>query len=409
AERNDAYLSIGTAFAVSPTEFMTAAHVLSLSTETQAPGLFIRDRNRNVFELDQIKKYSNDRDFAVFTVKNRSGGKFLPFAKKDAEMNIAVYAAGNAYGEGVIIRDGTLTSRTPEDENGRWEWLRFSAAASPGNSGGPLLNAEGEILGVILGKSPNENLNYALPVSLVLKSPDNKAEYHGRIKYSIAVTKKTHTETHDTVITLPMEYSRFRKEMSAYVHSVSRQTMDKLIAKNHDAIFPYGKGSLPVLNKVVAAVFPNLVCEAEDGTWETYLPEKRGNTAFDKNGFMDFGTMMKMEFSYIQSPDDLPLKDIAGNSKTFMDLYLKGSPFYRNIGGEKVYITSLGNPVKRFIHTDRWGRKWIAQTWNLEFIDYTLAVFSMPVPGGMISVSQYGQTDLVNYDIMNDMKYMTDF
>ena len=191
AERTDKYVSIGTAFAISGTEFITAAHVLSLQTETQVGNLFIRDRNKNVFELDTIEKYSNDRDFVCFTVKNRPAGSFLVLSgEKNPQLNTAVYAVGNALGEGVIIRDGTLTSRTPEDENGRWEWLRFSAAASPGNSGGPLLNGQAEVLGVILRKSESENLNYALPASIIIEFQANRAEYHNRIKYSIAVTKK---------------------------------------------------------------------------------------------------------------------------------------------------------------------------------------------------------------------------
>jgi hypothetical protein len=119
--------------------------------------------------------------------------------------------------------------------------------------------------------------------------------------------------------------------------------------------------------------------------------------------------MMRIEFGYLKLPDGTSLRSIADDSKKFMDLYLKGSPMYRNIGGEKTFITSMGNPVKRFMHTDRWGRKWIVQTWNLEFSDYTVIVFSMPVPGGMISVSQFGQTDIINNDIMNDLTFMMDY
>jgi hypothetical protein len=410
ADRTDKYVSVGTAFAVSPTEFITASHVLSLQTETQAGSLFIRDRNKNVFELDTILKFSNDRDFVSFTVKNRPEGKFLVLSQnKNPELNTAVYAVGNAHGEGVIIRDGTLTSRTPEDENGRWDWLRFSAAASPGNSGGPLLNANAEVLGVILRKSENENLNYALPSSMITEFPDHKAEYHSRVKYSIAVTKKTKTAQYDNAVTLPMEYMKFRTEISRYVHSITSRTMDMLITENKNTLFPNGKGSLPVLNKVVSAVFPNLICEADDGTWETYLPEKRENATLDNNGFLNYGTMLQMEFAYLQNPDGISLRSIADNSKNFMDLYLKGSPLYRNTGDEKNYITSMGNPVRRSIHTDRWGRKWIVQLWNLEFTDYTLVVFSTPVPGGMISVSQYGQTDIINNDLMNDLKFMMDY
>src|SRR5581483_8096915 len=90
-------------------------------------------------------------------------------------LNSVVYAVGNALGTGVVIRDGLYTSDTPEDENGRWKWMRFSAAASPGNSGGPLLDQDGKVIGVVLMKSPNENLNYALPIGEVLNATSSMA------------------------------------------------------------------------------------------------------------------------------------------------------------------------------------------------------------------------------------------
>jgi hypothetical protein len=73
---------------------------------------------------------------------------------------------GNALGEGIIIRDGLYTSDTPEEREGRWKWIRFSAAASPGNSGGPLVDRKGRVIGVVLRKSPSENLNVAVTNSL---------------------------------------------------------------------------------------------------------------------------------------------------------------------------------------------------------------------------------------------------
>ncbi|HPY53987.1 MAG TPA: hypothetical protein PK505_08365, partial [Treponemataceae bacterium] len=57
-----------------------------------------------------------------------------------------VFSVGNALGDGIVIRNGVYTSTTYEDQNGEWKWIRFSAAASPGNSGGPLLQVKGRCL-----------------------------------------------------------------------------------------------------------------------------------------------------------------------------------------------------------------------------------------------------------------------
>ncbi|MCT7094643.1 trypsin-like peptidase domain-containing protein, partial [Salmonella enterica] len=79
------------------------------------------------------------------------------------------------------------TSQTPEEQDGRWKWLRFSAAASPGNSGGPLLDKDGKVIGVVVMKSPDENLNYALPIDLVLKAPANLGDIDTRESYQLDV------------------------------------------------------------------------------------------------------------------------------------------------------------------------------------------------------------------------------
>ena len=336
AERNDKYISVGTAFAISDTQYISAAHVVSLESETQNNEIYIRDNNKNVFELDSVTKYSYDKDFVVFTVKNRESSVHLSFSgKKSVPLNTAVYAVGNAYGEGVIIRDGTLTSKTPEEENGRWEWLRFSVAASPGNSGGPLLDADGDVIGVILRKSENENLNYAIPASLITDFPNNQAEYHTRFRYELPNSDRSASDVFNKITALPMNYQTLRNEMSGFSHEISRKVMNKLIIEQSDNIFPNGTGSQLLLNKVTASVFPALIGEGEDGNWDIYTPEKKENSSLGDNGYIDYGTMGNVEYAYFQNPDGISLKDIIDDSKKYMDLYLKGSPFTRSVGGGK--------------------------------------------------------------------------
>ena len=67
-ERNDKYRSVGTAFAISPTTFVTAAHVIGLGIASQFGAPAIRDGDGKVYPIDRILKYSNHEDFVVFTV-----------------------------------------------------------------------------------------------------------------------------------------------------------------------------------------------------------------------------------------------------------------------------------------------------------------------------------------------------
>jgi serine protease Do len=158
-QRTDKYRSIGTAFAIGPNRYVTAAHVIDLGIGSQFGPPALRDSSGKVYDINQVYKFSDRRDFVVFSLREPpQGAKFLWLGGKPA-LNTSVYAVGNALGEGVIIRDGVYTSDTPEELDGQWQWLRFSAAASPGNSGGPLVDEHGKLIGVVLRGSPAENLN----------------------------------------------------------------------------------------------------------------------------------------------------------------------------------------------------------------------------------------------------------
>ena len=141
-QRTDKYLSIGSAFAIGDGKFISAEHVISLTGETQLTNFYLRDREGKVYELDKIHQYSTRRDFIVFDLKTKVTGRHYQM-NREPTVNSRVFAVGNAHGEGVIVRDGLLTSRTDEQVDGKWKWIRFSAAASPGNSGGPLLDEQG--------------------------------------------------------------------------------------------------------------------------------------------------------------------------------------------------------------------------------------------------------------------------
>ncbi|HTB67738.1 MAG TPA: serine protease, partial [Steroidobacteraceae bacterium] len=178
-ERTDRYRSVGTAFAIGPNRYVTAAHVLLAGIGSQFGAPALRSSNGAVHPIVNIQKFSAAEDFVEFSLAEPLNVAALP-TNRTPQLDDAVFAVGNALGEGVVIRDGLFTSQIAEEQDGRWKWIRFSAAASPGNSGGPLLDATGRIIGVVIAKSPNENLNYALPIANVLDAPPLQARFDQR-------------------------------------------------------------------------------------------------------------------------------------------------------------------------------------------------------------------------------------
>ena len=93
--RNDNYASIGTAFAISEKELLTAAHVLYLMDDSKSfSDFYIRDKDGKVYEIDQILSFHNARDFVRFTVKHKKFSSWFPL-RKTHELNESIYAVGN--------------------------------------------------------------------------------------------------------------------------------------------------------------------------------------------------------------------------------------------------------------------------------------------------------------------------
>ena len=91
-----------------------------------------------------------------------------------------VLCAGNPGGRGVVYSSGIVSSpnfilTAPNalvmryfSADVRDRFIQFDAASNLGNSGGPLINALGEQIGVVSNKNPDEeNINFAIPIDRV--------------------------------------------------------------------------------------------------------------------------------------------------------------------------------------------------------------------------------------------------
>lgn len=264
--RTDPYLSIGTAFAIGPNEFLTAAHVFTSWVGSRYAEPRLRASDGTVHEVDQVLKFSGHEDFILLSVRDPPATAPLAI-EAGPGMNSEVHAVGNALGEGVVIRDGLLTSETPEQQDGRWRWYRFSAAASPGNSGGPLVNSAGRVLGVIVAASPAENLNFALPIGRVLSAPRLRARMDTRVAYQLPVMPFGVNESMQFDIELPPGLAEFNRRLVGESNSHSDRLRAKLLAEHAERLFPLGEPSVRMMHNYYDARQPRLIRYGDDGQW----------------------------------------------------------------------------------------------------------------------------------------------
>jgi serine protease Do len=406
-ERNDKYYSIGTAFSIGKNRYLTAAHVILVPMGGLWGKPALRDASGHIFAIDKIEKFSLHRDFVEFSVTNSPDVAPLE-ADTTPAMNSEVFAVGNALGTGVVVRDGLYTSNTPEEQDGRWNWLRFSAAASPGNSGGPLIDKDGKVIGIVLRKSPNENLNYALPIGEALNAPDHVADFDTRGQYRLDIFDTTITSTLKTSFALPLSFEAFSDAFEKADSDNKDQALKELLAKEPEKLFPNGNGSNRVLRgHPRMEAFPALIKRGNDGEWGL-SGKSQTKTQLSNNGFIENGIVDGNMLFYLHHPDDIPVAKLHADPVLFLDTLLKSGIVKRSIASDHIRVTSLGKPTQDIIYTDRWQRRWQLRKWNIPFANSVLLTLSLPVPDGYVTFARYMPPRLA-HDYEADLKTMLDF
>jgi serine protease Do len=96
----------------------------------------------------QVFKRNADADLALLQIDEarRSGAIFSSHEPRPGEM---VFAYGHPWGLRNVLTGGVLSAvTTARTRSGELPILRSDVQLAPGNSGGPLLNAAGEVLGL---------------------------------------------------------------------------------------------------------------------------------------------------------------------------------------------------------------------------------------------------------------------
>ena len=384
--RSDHYWSIGSAFAVGPNTYVSAGHVLLSAVGSQFGSPALRDSGGHIYPVNRVLKFSAHEDYIVFTVSGAPDATVLPISEQRS-IDEVVFAAGNALGEGVVIRDGLLTSETPENQDGRWKWIRFSAAASPGNSGGPLLDETGKVIGVVSAKSANENLNYALPMSLVQAGSSAKAEFDVRRSVKLPNARSAQVVTLKTDFPLPKSFPDFARAYQQVTLQATRDDLQKLQMAQADELFPKGK-SAKLLASVYDSPLPTFVQQGNTDEWDVVAPENVVDQDLPDRGRVSVGTSLDLSVFRLRRPGSASDGNFYENPDQFMGLLLKGLKLPRQVGDQVIRITSLGPAQSQSADQDRYGRRWQVFRWPLGYMDQYLVCYALPVPDGYVGLVQ---------------------
>jgi hypothetical protein len=131
-----------------------------------AMSAIVKLNNGSFFPVEGIIADDPEHDLAVIKVS----GKNLPYLSLEDSDSLVVgqrvLAIGSPLGLENSVSDG-IVSAVRQDSTGKG-WIQTTAAASHGNSGGPLLVMDGKVAGVLSWKvGEGENLNFAVPSKLI--------------------------------------------------------------------------------------------------------------------------------------------------------------------------------------------------------------------------------------------------
>ena len=166
-EASGSFKGLGTGFFTASTgEVVTNFHVVE-----GASALMIKQLTGALFPVEGWLAFSQEQDFAVLKVN----GKELPTVKLGALETVAVgqrvFALGSPLGMEQTFTDGMVSSIRDGEELDRpklQKVIQHTAPISPGNSGSPLFNSKGEVIGInTLFLRGGQNLNFAIPIDYI--------------------------------------------------------------------------------------------------------------------------------------------------------------------------------------------------------------------------------------------------
>lgn len=382
--RNDKYRSHGTAFFINKRDLVSAAHVFHFKYARKSSDWFIRTANGEVHRINRIKKFSDHSDLIVVSLKSYPKA-FNPLKlQPNFKVGEKVCAPGNALGQGIAIRcDGRISSTTPEDVLGEWKDIRFSTPASPGNSGGPLMNEKGEVVGVITKKSQGENLNVATPVDQIALLPKFARFFDPTEEVTDTNLGFYYRKTMDIRIPLPLDPASLRVKSSQAYSDFIGEMFEGFEKKYADKIFPKDtkfRNFLQVQTGPLSEFSKLKSVSADSNSWHySTLPNRCIQISSSRQVCL---SKLRSDFLLtLDKPEDVTISKFLEDGRKIMSTFAKtlgiGVPF----GSESVKIVDSGEPELAQEFRDNLGRRWKHWLWKIEYSNTDIDVLCLPLPG----------------------------
>jgi len=178
-DRNRQTLSLGSGVILDNGKVITNVHVISGATYG-----FVQKFNSQIsYDIDGYFILDKYNDLVLLSVPEINTQNRISIKNALPRVGERIYAAGNPQGLSGTFTEGIVSAIRSSNNN---SLIQISAPISPGSSGGAIVNALGELIGIALGGiEAGQNLNFAIPSRVV----DSILKINSENRYDIYTAK----------------------------------------------------------------------------------------------------------------------------------------------------------------------------------------------------------------------------
>jgi serine protease Do len=342
---------VGTAFAIGPNEFATAAHLLDASIGSSFGHPEVMDSHHASYRIKDILQFSEQQDYAVFSLENPPAVQPLPILHVDPAASDLYFAGWQAQRK-VVIGRGAFSGMTRDEESREFDWLRFSGPVWSSAGGGPLLDQSGHVVGIIQARAKDAGANYAVPIGLLPVGAPGVARIHATEMLRALMPAVWSVEPLKAEIPLPMSFDEFANELQQLRLEYIDRMISPLVESTHGNFVLIGAGAEDVCNLLNGSACQ---CKGRAGV--------SGRLVLDDNSHTDEAVL------HVGRGDDISMT-VAGVAM----VRSRGAP--HNVGRQAI-------PTGRYqFYTDFHDRTWSMQTWSLGHHDQAMVSLSRTLPDG---------------------------
>jgi S1-C subfamily serine protease len=155
---------------------VTNYELISSQLNNNGNSIFVRTYTKGYYVVESILAFDEQSDLAILKIAASDLPVTSLAVKYQPRQGEQVVVIGRPLGSGTTVTEGNIKNIL-----GKKKLFEISADILPGNSGSPVFNSKGEVIGVatILSIS-GESVNFAVPVSLIenlLRNPEKKSAF----------------------------------------------------------------------------------------------------------------------------------------------------------------------------------------------------------------------------------------